>query len=105
MAVAGAANFNAPKADPMTRYRPRMTVLAMYAQHGSCSYADITAARLREILQGAVPAYEELPSVRQAMTEMPAHLVPRLAEEIGMTADQIIRRTIQLCGEPPGLGF
>jgi hypothetical protein len=82
-----------------------MTVLEMYAQHGSCSYNPITPDRLREVLQGATPAREELPSVRQAMTEMPAHEVPRLAEEIAMTADQITRRTIELCGEPPGLRF
>ena len=82
-----------------------MTRLEMYAHHGSCSYGPITPDRLREVLQGSAPTSEELSRVDQAMTEMPAHEVPKLAEEIGMTADQIIRRTIELCGEPPGLRF
>lgn len=81
----------------------RMTVLAMYAQHGSCSYGEISAARLRSILHGDTPTDAERVRFEQAMLEMPADSVPDLAAEIGMTAAEIEKRTIALCGHAPGV--
>lgn len=46
-----------------------MTWLAVYAQHGSCSYGELSAERLREILLGDAPAPDERASVRQALLE------------------------------------
>lgn len=85
-----------------------MTQLEMYAHHGSFSFGFIehlSPDRLREVLQGATPTREELLRVSEAMVGMPTHEVPGLAAEIGMTADQITRRPIELCDEPPGLRF
>lgn len=79
-----------------------MTTLEMYAQHGSCSYGKISAARLRSILHGDAPSSAERARVGQAMLETPAYLVSELAAEIGMTAAAIEQRTIALCGELPG---
>ena len=84
-------------------HRSRMTVLAMYAQHGSCSYGEISAARLRSILHGDTPTDAERVRFEQAMLEMPADSVPDLAAEIGMAAAEIEERTIALCGHAPGV--
>lgn len=46
-----------------------MTWLAVYAQHGSCSYGEISPERLREILLGDTPTSDEQASVRQALLE------------------------------------
>ena len=83
--------------------KKRMTVLAMYAQHGSCSYGEISATRLRSILRGDTPTDAERVRFEQAMLEMPADSVPDLAAEIGMTAAEIEDRTIALCGHAPGV--
>ena len=85
------------------RDKKRMTVLAMYAQHGSCSYGEISAARLRSILHGDTPTDAERVRFEQAMLEMPADSVPDLAAEIGMTAAEIEERTIALSGHAPGV--
>ena len=87
----------------LERGKKRMTVLAMYAQHGSCSYGEISAARLRSILHGDTPTDAERVRFEQAMLEMPADSVPDLAAEIGMTAAEIEERTIALCGHAPGV--
>jgi len=63
-----------------------MTVLAMYAQHGSCSYGE---ARLRAILHGDTPTDAELARFGQAMLEMPADSVPERAAEIGTTVAEM----------------
>lgn len=49
-----------------------MTWLAVYAQHGSCSYGELSAKRLREILLGDAPAPDERASIRQALLETDA---------------------------------
>lgn len=87
----------------MPRNRPSMTVLAMYAQHGSCSYGEISAERLRAILHGDTPTDAERVRFEQAMLEMPADAVSDLAAEIGMTTAEIEERTIALCGHAPGV--
>jgi len=87
----------------LERAEKRMTVLAMYAQHGLCSYGEISAARLRSILHGDTPTDAERVRFEQAMLEMPADSVPDLAAEIGMTAAEIEDRTIALCGHAPGV--
>lgn len=87
----------------LERAEKRMTVLAMYAQHGSCSYGEISAERLRAILHGDAPTDAERVRFEQAMLEMPADSVPDLATEIGMTAAEIEARTMALCGHAPGV--
>ena len=76
-----------------------MTVLEMYAQHGSVSYGEIAASRLREILLGEMPSYEELPCVRQALTEMPGHTAHYLAKELGVSFQTLNARAAELCGQ------
>ena len=76
-----------------------MTVLEMYAQHGSVSYGEIAAHRLREILLGEVPSYAELPRVRQALMEMPGHTAHDLAKELGVSFQALNARADELCGQ------
>ena len=75
-----------------------MTVLEMYAHHGSTSYGGITPARLDEILRGAAPEREELPRVCQAMTETAGYKAYELAEELGLDYEDLDARTRVICG-------
>lgn len=84
-----------------------MTWLAAYAQHGSCSYGEISAARLREILLGDAPARDEQASVRQALLEMDAVALncspaQELAVELGLTLAQLDARCVGLTGDRLG---
>ena len=83
-------------------FQRKMTVLEMYAQHGSCSYGEIGAERLRSILQGEHPSSAERARFGQAMLETPAYIAPELAAEISMTVAAIEQRTIKICQELPG---
>lgn len=87
--------------------RPRMTRLEAYAQHGSCSYGEISPERLRDILRGDAPKKGEHSSIRQALLETPAiglHSNPaaELASEVGLTLAQIEARCVELTGETMG---
>lgn len=84
-----------------------MTWLAAYAQHGSCSYGDLSAKRLREILLGDAPAPDERESVRQALLETDAvalNCAPaqELADELGLTLAQLDARCVELTGRKLG---
>lgn len=84
-----------------------ITWLAVYAQHGSCSYGEISPDRLREILLGDAPAPDERASLRQALLEVdavalncaPARL---LADELGLTLAQLDARCLELTGQKLG---
>ena len=76
-----------------------MTVLEMYAQHGSVSYGEITAPRLRTILLGDDPDREELACVGQALMEMPGNMAHDLAAELGMSFEALDARAGALLGE------
>ena len=75
-----------------------MTVLEMYAQHGSVSYGEITAARFRDILLGAVPEEDEIARVGQALMEMPGNAAYDLAAELGISFQTLNTRAEILCG-------
>ena len=75
-----------------------MTVLEMYAQHGSVSYGEITAQRLQDILLGKSPAEDEIASVRQALMEMPGDAAYDLAIELGLSYQALNTRAQALCG-------
>lgn len=75
-----------------------MTVLEMYAQHGSVSYGELSASRLRAILLGAAPAREELSRVGQALMEMPGDAAYDLAAELGVSFQALNARAEALCG-------
>ncbi|MGD7428281.1 hypothetical protein [Ralstonia pseudosolanacearum] len=84
-----------------------MTWLAVYAQHGSCSYGELSAERLREILLGDAPAPDERASVRQALLEIDAvalNCAPaqELANELGLTLAQLDARCVDLTGHTLG---
>lgn len=80
------------------RVHRKMTTLEAYAQHGSVSYGEISAARLSEILCGATPDADERASVVQALTEMPGSSAYDLAAELGMTYASLNDRAVSLCG-------
>lgn len=78
-----------------------MTWLAVYAQHGSCSYGEISRERLREILLGDAPTPDERASVRQALLETDAVAIncapaQELADEIGPSLAQLDARCVEL---------
>lgn len=78
-----------------------MTWLAVYAQHGSCSYGELSAERLREILLGDAPAPDERASVSQALLENDAvalNCAPaqELANELGLTLAQLDARCVRV---------
>lgn len=84
-----------------------MTWLRTYAQHGSCSYGEISPERLREILLGDAPTPDERASVGQALLEIDAvalNCAPaeELADELGLTLAQIEARCVQLTGRRLG---
>lgn len=84
-----------------------MTWLAAYAQHGSCSYGEMSPDRLREILLGDAPAPDERASVRQALLETDAvalNCAPaqELAGELGLTLTQLDARCVELTGHKLG---
>lgn len=84
-----------------------MTWLAVYAQHGSCSYGELSAERLREILLGDAPAPDERASVRQALLEIDAvalNCTPaqELADELGLALAQLDVRCVELTGHKMG---
>lgn len=84
-----------------------MTWLAAYAQHGSCSYGEISPQRLREILLGAAPTPGERASVSQALLETDAvalNCAPaqELANELGLTLAQLDARCVELTGRKLG---
>lgn len=84
-----------------------MTWLAAYAQHGSCSYGELSAERLREILLGDAPAPDERASVSQALLETDAvalNCAPaqELADELGLTLGQLDARCVELTGHKLG---
>lgn len=84
-----------------------MTRLEAYAQHGSCSYGEISPQRLREILLGDASAHNEKASVAQALLETPATELYRdpaaeLADELGVTLAQLEARCIGLTGQKLG---
>lgn len=86
-----------------------MTWLAVYAQHGSSSYGEISPARLQDILRGDAPAPGERASVRQALLEMDALTLSYppaqgLADELGMTLGQLEARCVELTGRTLGSG-
>jgi hypothetical protein len=84
-----------------------MTWLAVYAQHGSCSYGEISPGRLREILLGDAPAPDERASVGQALLETDAvalNCAPaqKLADELGLTLVRLEARCVALTGRRLG---
>lgn len=84
-----------------------MTWLAVYAQHGSCSYGELSAERLRAILLGDAPAPDEQASVSQALLETDAvalNCAPtqELANELGLTLAQLDTRCVELTGRKLG---
>ncbi len=84
-----------------------MTWLAVYAQHGSCSYGELSAERLRAILLGAAPTPGERASVGQALLEIDAvalNCAPaqELANELGLTLAQLQARCVELTGRKLG---
>ncbi len=83
------------------------TWLAAYAQHGSCSYGEISPERLREILLGDAPAPGERASVGQALLETDAvalNCAPaqELADELGLMLGQLEARCVELTGRRLG---
>ena len=76
----------------------KMTMLEAYAQHGSVSYGEINASRLREVLLGAAPVAGERASVVQALTEMPGVSAHDLAAELCMSYADLNDRALALCG-------
>ncbi len=77
----------------------RMTMLETYAQHGSVSYGQLTAARLRSILLGDEPTTQERVRVRQALMEMPGVGAFELANEIGISYRDLNKRCFDLLAE------
>lgn len=80
-----------------------MTWLAVYAQHGSCSYGELSARRLRKILLGGAPTPDEQASVEQALLEVDAvslNCAPaqELADELQLTLAQLDARCVELTG-------
>lgn len=78
----------------------KMTILQAYALHGSVSYGDISAPRLRDILLGDQPEPSEKPRVGQALMEMPGVSAFDLAAELGMSYQALNDRAMSLCGRP-----
>lgn len=84
-----------------------MTWLEIYAQHGSCSYGDISPDRLREVLLGDPPTPGERASVSQALLETDAvalNCAPaqELANELRLTLTQLDARCVELTGRKLG---
>lgn len=73
-----------------------MTMLEMYAHHGSISYGPITAERLRTILLGDEPTEAECVRAEQAMLEMPLHNAYDLAVELGIPCQTLDARAVEL---------
>ena len=82
----------------MAHPKRRMTMLEMYAHHGSTSYGPITAERLRSILLGDEPSDAERARAEQAVLEMPLHEARVLADELGITFAALDARAVALFG-------
>lgn len=78
---------------------PQMTLLEAYAQHGSVSYGQITAARFGSILLGDEPVGHERARVRQALLEMPGRYAFDLASELDISYTALNQRSLDLLGE------
>jgi len=74
------------------------TALETAAAHGSVSYGDLPAQRLRAILLGEEPRQGELSRVFQALSETPLYRLATLAKEIGVPLDALNARFIGLFG-------
>lgn len=80
-------------------FEPKMTLLEMYAQHGSVSYGELTPARLRDILLGDAPVGHERARIRQALTELPGKYAFQLAAELNLSYGALNERALDLLGE------
>jgi len=77
----------------------RMTMLEIYAHHGSVSHGPTGAGRLREILLGTAPVGAERSRTRQALMEMPGSDAFDLAHEIGISFRELNDRAVSLFGK------
>lgn len=71
---------------------------------GSCSYGEISPARLRAILLGDTPTADERASVYQALVETALNGATALglASELGLTLAQLEARCLALTGHRLG---